>query len=77
MRNKKTILQEEDITIGESDYKLITYEDNTQSLKRFNEKTKMWLNVYFVPKEESNPNIEKEIVDILSKSYIERMVNKV
>jgi hypothetical protein len=37
----------------------------------------MWLNVYFVPKEESNPNIEKEIVDILSKSYIERMVNKV
>jgi hypothetical protein len=49
MRNKKTILQEEDITIGESDYKLITYEDNTQSLKRFNEKTKMLLRFLWIP----------------------------
>jgi hypothetical protein len=77
MRIRKTIIHEEDIIIGNNDYTLVTYEDNTQALRKYDEKTKMWLTVKFVSKEESDPDIEEAIIDILSKSYLEGIINKV
>jgi len=64
---------EKEILLGDNIYKLII-DNNNVKLRRFNNKTKMWINI-FLPKEH-NQELENEFLDILKKDYIDRKIKE-
>lgn len=55
-----------------------TRTDDKITLKRYNEKHKMWVNLHFpIGSQDEGKKIEEEIIQILSNQYIEKHANSV
>jgi hypothetical protein len=67
----KSIIEDKNITINDRQYQLITYQDGTSTLKRFNEKHKMWVTVNFSNK--IVPEIDIKIQETLSQNFLTRI----
>lgn len=65
------IVEETNITIDDKQYQLITYQDGTSTLKRFNKKHKMWVIVNF--SNEIIPEVDTLIQEALSQNFLGRV----
>ena len=64
----------EEIIIEYRQYEHIHNEDGTDTLKRYNVKTKMWVENVYNPKSTDNPFKDPYIIDIFANTYIEKVL---
>lgn len=67
----KSIIEDKNVVIDDKQYQLITYQDGTSTLKRFNEKHKMWVTVNF--SNEIVPETDIKIQEALSQNFLDRI----
>ena len=64
----KDIVLQEDVIIDSQQYKVTQYADGTSSIKRFNDKHKMWVNLNFT--DNKNLELDKYIQDNLTQIFL-------
>ena len=72
-KNINKVIKEEDIIVRGENYKYIEHEDGTQKLKSYDEESKMWVTLTFA--KEHDPQVKKNVIDFLSKKFLESYFN--
>lgn len=72
--NGKIIKPGDTIKAHGKEYLYFITEDGKNALKRYNEKTKMWIELHFA--DEQDPKMEERLIKMLSQEYIRKAIEK-
>lgn len=70
MKIDKKIIKEEEVCIRGITYNQITFEDGEQILHRYNEKSKMWIELIFKPNGYDDSKTVEEIRSIMTEALV-------